>query len=290
MGKICKSADYDIIHANSWNGYAFSGLKPLVLTCHLVVSDPTYTHYRTLSQHMYHSLIYKFEKQGFSVADKTICISQDMQKQIEQIYGHSDSLLIYNGVDESVFKPEIFDRQSLCKKFGIPPEKKILFFSGNPTKRKGGDLLPGIMDELGDEYVLALTGGLRQERASNNPNVITVGKVGLCELISLYNLSEIFLFPTRLEGFCLSILEAMSCGKPVVSTNTSSLPEQIINGRGGILCPMDDVPAFAEAVRYLTENEDLTKKMGDYNRQRVLDFFTQKRMTDEYIKVYKKLL
>lgn len=288
--KFCDTYGYDLIHANTWNGYAFSGANPLVLTCHLVVFDPRYDQYRSFSQRLYHTLIYQYEKQGFRVADEVICISQDMQNKIEEIYGYSDSHLIYNGVDESLFKPETGDKTVLCKRFGLPPDKKILFFSGNPTRRKGGDLLPGIMNELGDDYVLVLTGGLREKREFRNPNIITIGKLRLQDLISLYNISDIFLFPTRLEGFCLSILEAMSCGVPVVSTNTSSLPEQIIDGKGGVLCPMDDVYAFKEAVRYLAEDEEMRKRMGNYNRQRVVDFFTQKRMTDEYVKVYKKLL
>jgi glycosyltransferase involved in cell wall biosynthesis len=97
------------------------------------------------------------------------------------------------------------------------------------------------------------------------------------------------LFPTRLEGFCLSILEAMSCGIPVVTTNTSSLPEQIFDGKGGYLCPVDDVKAYAEAIRHLAEDENLRSRMGRFNRQRVLDHFTIEKMTQEYIKVYRKI-
>ena len=289
QGRICNPSGYDIIHANSWNGYAFSGLNPLVLTCHLLVFDPCYEQYRSLYQRLYHSLIYSYEKEGFKVADKVICISKDMQNKIEEIYGFSDSLLIYNGIDESIFKPVAIDKGSLCLKFGLSPEKKIIFFPGNPSRRKGGDLLTSIMNELSDDYILVLTGGLRDGGRFHNPNIITIGKVGLHDLNCLYNLSDMLLFPTRLEGFCLSILEAMSCGIPVVTTNTSSLPEQIFDGKGGYLCPVDDVKAYAEAIRHLAEDENLRSRMGRFNRQRVLDHFTIEKMTQEYIKVYRKI-
>jgi glycosyltransferase involved in cell wall biosynthesis len=289
-GRLCDSSGYDLTHANTWNGYAFRGTNPLVLTCHLMVFDPAYDHYRSLSQRLYHSLIFQYEKQGFSVADNVICISQDMQKKIEEIYGYSDSLLIYNGIDNTIFKPETIDKLSLCKKYGIPPDKRILFFSGNPTRRKGGDLLPDIMNELGDDYVLVLTGGLRERGKYCYPNILIVGKVELIDLISLYNLSDLFLFPTRLEGFCLSILEAMACGKPIVTTNTSSLPEQVVEGKGGFLCPIDDVKAYADAVRHLAEDENLSARMGRFNRQRILDMFTLEKMTNEYVNVYTKII
>jgi glycosyltransferase involved in cell wall biosynthesis len=289
MGKMCNSTGYDIIHANTWNGYAFSDPLPLVLTCHLVVFDPAYSHYRSLSQRLYHSLIYRYEKESFAVADIAVCISQNMQTKVEEIYGYSDSILVYNGVDESIFKPENYDKSSLCIKFGIPSDKKILFFSGNPTRRKGGDLLPGIMNELGDDYVLLLTGGLREKGSFHLPNIMTMGKMTLGDLILLYNISDVFLFPTRLEGCCLSILEAMACGAPVVTTNTSSMPEQIIDGKGGYLCPMDDVSAFVEAIRHLAEDEELRARMGRFNRQRILDHFTLEKMTREYLKVYRKI-
>ena len=91
------------------------------------------------------------------------------------------------------------------------------------------------------------------------------------------------------EGFGLSVAEAMACGKPVVTTNGSSLPELVIDEKGGFLCEMDNVKEFAESIRIIAEDASLRREMGIFNRNRVEKKFTLDRMVKEYIKVYKKL-
>ncbi|KAF5083742.1 D-inositol-3-phosphate glycosyltransferase [anaerobic digester metagenome] len=289
MGKMCKSAGYDIIHSNTWNGFAFVGLSPLVVTEHLIVHDPIFYPYKSIAQRLYHSKIFYDEQKTILNSDMVVSISRYCQKKIEEFFDYDNSVLIYNGIDEEIFKPINTDPSLLRKKYGLPTDKKILFFSGNPTIRKGGDLLPHIMKELGNEYILLMTGGLRKGQIRTGQNIISLGRLTLQELIEIYNLGELFLFPTRMEGFCLSILEAMSCGMPIVSTNVASLPEQVIDGKGGVLCPMDDIRAFANAVRYITEDESIHRKMGIFNRSRVLSEFSLTKMVKNYVNIYKKL-
>lgn len=289
MGKMCKPAGYDIIHANTWNGFAFAGLSPVVVTEHLLVHDPIFYPYKSVYQRLYHSKIFYDERKTIFNSDLVVSISRYSQKKMEEVFEYDDSVLIYNGIDEDLFKPINTDHSQLRKKFNLPTEKKILLFSGNPTVRKGGDLLPLIMKKLGNDYVLLMTGGLRKGHIRTGQNIISLGKLTLQELIEVYNLGELFLFPTRMEGFCLSILEAMSCGMPVVSTDVASLPEQVIDGKGGFLCPMNDIRAYANAVRYITEDESIRRKMGIFNRNRVLSEFNLTQMTEKYVKIYKQI-
>lgn len=291
MGKMCPSGGCDIIHANTWNGFAFKyKCKPLLVTEHLVVHDSSFQPYKRLSQRTYHSFIYQWEKKSIHAAESVVSISKYVQNKIEEIFGYSDSTLIYNGIDSAIFKPFQTERFSLSKKYSIPLDKKVLFFSGNPIIRKGGDLLPKIMNELGDGYILLVSGGLRRNRDIVGSRIISTGKLSLQELVEIYNYSDIFLFPTRLEGFGLSVAEAMACGKPVVTTDCSSIPELIIDGKGGFLCEMDNIKDFAESVRVLADDVSLRKTMGTYNRKRVEKMFTYEKMTMQYIKEYKSLL
>jgi glycosyltransferase involved in cell wall biosynthesis len=82
----------------------------------------------------------------------------------------------------------------------------------------------------------------------------------------------------------------MACGKPVVATNGSSLPELVIDGKGGFLCEMDNVRDFAEKIRQLTADENLRQEMGKFNRKRIEEMFTIKKMTEEYLTIYRSLL
>ena len=53
---------------------------------------------------------------------------------------------------------------------------------------------------------------------------------------------------------------------------------------------MDDVKAYADAIRHIAEDENLRVRMGRFNRQRVLDMFTLEKMTENYIKVYNRII
>jgi glycosyltransferase involved in cell wall biosynthesis len=105
-----------------------------------------------------------------------------------------------------------------------------------------------------------------------------------------YRQMDILLMPTVREGFGLAVAEAMACGLPVVASNCSSIPELIDDGKGGFLCPIGDVKAFAEKINLLAESPGLRKEMGQYNRARIEKKFTLERMVKEYQKVFSEVL
>ena len=82
----------------------------------------------------------------------------------------------------------------------------------------------------------------------------------------------------------------MACGLPVVATDCSSLPELIDEGKGGFLCPLGDVDAFAEKINFLAENPQLRREMGEYNRAKVEKMFTLERMVAQYQELFDEVL
>lgn len=276
----------DIIHGSTWNGYAFRNDRPLVITEHHVINDPAYDPYRTVPQKIYHRWIYRCEQKTLDVADSVACVSRFTQKKLEEVFGYTGSRVIYNGVDTSVFRPI----EHVTGIDQIPGNKTVLFFAGNLSRRKGADLLPAIMKQLGDEYVLLVASGQHAGSPGDLKNIINTGHLDQARLAATYNRCDIFLSASRLEGFGLSVAEAMACGKPVVATNGSSLPELVVDGKGGFLCGMDDVRDFAEKVRHLSTDEDLRRDMGAFNRKRAEEKFSLERMTAEYLQLYSSLL
>ncbi|MCZ7381945.1 MAG: glycosyltransferase family 4 protein [Candidatus Methanoperedens sp.] len=272
-----------ITHSNISYGFAFKTDSPLVVTEHHLVHDSSFSQYSSFPQKMYYKFVYKCEEKSLKVANTVTCISEYTKQKVEEIFGYYDSKMIYNGVNTDIFKPIAVEK----KTYGIPETTTVLFFAGNLSKRKGSDLLPRIMNKLGDNFILITTSGLRTDFKEESKNIKTIGRLSETGLVKAYNLCDIFLFPSRLEGFGLTVAEAMACGKPVVTTNCSSLPELIVDGKGGFLCKIDDVKDFADKIKILAEDENLQKKMGEYNRRRVLEKFTLKKMAEEYIKIYR---
>lgn len=101
-------------------------------------------------------------------------------------------------------------------------------------------------------------------------DVIMTGYVPEEDLVCLYNLATMFVFPSIYEGFGLPPLEAMACGTPVVSSNTSSLPE-VVGNAALMINPYDD-EEIANGINALIKNIKLRKKLRDLGRERVKNF------------------
>jgi len=282
----CNKTDADIVHSNSWNGYVFKGEQPLVITEHHVVHDPAYDPYRTRAQKAYHRWVYRSERKSFDVADAVTVDCEYTKKVLEEVFGYFDAHLVYVGIDEKLFRPFVPQMNAL----DIPEAKTVLFFAGNLSQRKGADLLPVIMNQLGDEFLLLVASGQKQGSVLGCNNIVNLGRLSLDQMVVIYNRCDIFLTTSRLEGFGLSVAEAMACGKPVVATNCSSLPELVVDGKGGFLCQIDNVNDFAKRIRLLSIDENLRREMGTFNRKRVEKMFTIKKMTEEYLTLYRSLL
>jgi len=151
--------------------------------------------------------------------------------------------------------------------------------------------LPAIAAALDRGIIVQHTSGLRAERMLPRArNLVDLGRVGWDEMPELYRSNDILISPTVREGFGLAIAEAMACGLPVVASNCSAVPELVDDGKGGFLCPVGDVGAFAEKINLLAHNPDLRRQMGEYNRAKVETMFTLERMVSEYRELFESLL
>lgn len=86
-------------------------------------------------------------------------------------------------------------------------------------------------------------------------DLVFTGYVPGDDLVALYNAADLFVYPSLFEGFGLPPLEAMACGTPVITSNTSALPE--VAGDAAMLIDPDDVEELARAIAALTTNEYL---------------------------------
>ena len=281
--KIHHPSKCDLVHTTDETGSNFFiKNKPFVVTClHSPLDNYYYKYCSTKQKLFYKFYLYRAMKKSFSKANKIIAISEYTKKSIEKTFAHLDVKVIYNGIDINKFKPKSNNRHD---------GKIRLFFVGNLIKRKGADLLPLIIERLNKNFELYYTSGLRSKKTFKQELMFSLGKLDEKELIKEYQKCDILLFPSRLEGFGYAVAEAMACGKPIVTTNCSSLPELVINNKGGFLCEIDNVNNFVEKIKTLSENKYLMKKMGQFNRRRIVEKFNLKKMGKEYKQLYDELL
>lgn len=117
-------------------------------------------------------------------------------------------------------------------------------------------------------------------------HVIFLGYVPEGDLIKFYNAADLFVFPSLYEGFGLPPLEAMACGSPVVSSNTSSLPEVI--GDAGITLDPDDCGGFTEAMYQILVSESLKDEMREKSLKRAKQFSWEKTARETW-RVYEEV-
>jgi len=274
----------DIIHTTPDYG-CFAKLKntPLVITCHNLVLDQFMMAYSSFAQRIHYKTDLRyFTKKSLALASVVTSVSQFTADLVRKELGYGGEIkVIYNGVDENLFCP--------AKK---PSAKKVkVLFSGNLTRRKGADLLPLIAKRLDPGIEILYTKGLRTKNSLPDlPNLKNVGTIPFSEMPRVCQDADILLFPTVREGLPLAVIEAMACGLPVVSTDCSSLPELIIDGKGGYLCDMGNVNEFAARINELAGSPGLRRDMGQFNRERVEEKFTLQRMVDDYRNMFEQIL
>ena len=107
------------------------------------------------------------------------------------------------------------------------------------------------------------------------------------DLPYIYNLANLFVFPSQYEGFGLPVLEAMACGVPVITSNKSSLPEII--GEVGIMIEPEDIQSLADNINKVLDDEDLREEMIKKGLKQAKKFSWDK-CARETLEVYKSLL
>jgi mannosyltransferase len=182
-------------------------------------------------------------------ADAVICISNSTREDVLNYAPEIDPdkvKVVYLGVDQSIFYPE-----PACDNF---VSEKMVLYVGQRGRYKRFDLAIEAV-EMCHDLSLGIVGPTPTELETKLLNSklpgrwYSFGSVTSSQLRLLYSKAFAFIYPSDYEGFGLPILEAMSCGCPVVAANNSSLPE--VGGTAAIYASEQKPEMFAEALTHL---------------------------------------
>jgi len=198
--------------------------------------------------------------------------------------------VIYNGVDVERFKPmdvDVKGAKPIVVMSRIEKLKDILNiveameYISKEAPEIGCEIYGPIVDE---EYFNAC---LRRAYELNvSDKILFMGPTDNPEIA--YNRAEVVVQPSLSEGFPFTVIEAMSCGKPVVATNVGGVKEAI--GDAGLVVPPRSPRDLADAILKLHLDEGLRKRMGDKARERALKLFSQRRFIEEYRRLYLEIV
>lgn len=286
------SQNFDIIQGRSRLAFALASTGlPVVTTVHHLTTDPALQPYSTLTQRLFYRLVEaQYDRWSIAQATKVVCVSRFTQRQVAQTYGRTDTTLIFDGIDTEVFVPPPgFTRRA----DGLPlsTARIRLLFVGNCTRRKGFHLLPQIMDLLPLDYVLYYTSGFQGPATPPpHPRMIPLGNPRRQALVAAYQSCDMLVFPSFLEGFGIAPAEALACGRPVVTTNASALPEVVDQGLNGFLVARNDVRGYATAIQQLGEDAHLRRQFGEHGRNKVVTQFGYLQLGAGFLRLYQDIL
>jgi len=282
--------DFDIIHAHSHLFFSTNlcalvrrlGSPPLVITNHGLISQ-------TVPMWVHKIYIPTIAKWTFKSADKIICYTENEKSLLVQLGIDSDKIaVIHNGTDTDRFSPREKEKNS----------NQILWI-GRFTPGKGVEYLIDAFNILiknhPDFKLLMIGRGHLKENIEQkiqdltlNKNIIIKEFVPNSELPAIYQDSDVFVLSSLNEGVPRTVLEAMSCGVPIVCTE---LPQLVSVVEGcGLLVPVEDSQALAEGISKIILDRELARKLGENGRVKVVENYSWEDTVKRTVRLYEELI
>jgi glycosyltransferase involved in cell wall biosynthesis len=230
-------------------------------------------------------------------ADLVLADSQSTKNDLIELLGVSPDKIevVYAGVERRFHPMEgEIALQRVKKRYGL--DFPFILSLGTLEPRKNFNGLIEAYALMGDRGLkLVVAGGTgwlydevfaRVEELGLEDKVVFPGFVADEDLPALYNLAELFVFPSLYEGFGLPPLEAMACGTPVISSDRPSLPEVV--GEAGLMVEATDSEALAEAMEWVLADEDLRGEMREKGLKQAAQF-TWEAAAEKLLDVYRRL-
>ena len=229
---------------------------------------------------------------------KIIVISEYVKKQLKEKFQVSEEsiIVIKPGINTNVFAPLTSEKRNIIKrKIRIGEGVKILLYVGDEVPRKNLKTIIGaltILKNKGLNFLFIKVGKasrienridlLSQINIHNlNEDFLLIDTVTDLELNELYNIADVFLFPSLDEGFGLPPLEAMAAGAPVIVTKLSSLPE-VVGDAGIYLSNPTDKNELAEKIIFLLQNDEKRNEIINKGFMQVNKFELRRSSTSFY--------
>jgi len=207
--------------------------------------------------------------------------------------------IVRNGVDSSEFNQKKFKSKKFYrKKFGFEDRTTILTI-GKHVKQKGTEYLIKSLKHLNEKVNLVIPSeGPRTKYLKKIAKEIDketgsktyfLGKVTNREIRELLALCDIFVLPSLNEGLPLTLLEAMSFGKAIITTNVGGISE-IMDSKTGILVEPRNESQISNGINKIISNKKFRDSIEGNSRKYVEKNLDWKKITDEYLRIYKECL
>lgn len=293
---IKKKKEYDIIHIQSSGGISsfissVTGcIVSKILSKRLII---TFHYSKTRQFVQKYKILFGFVLKN---TDYLILVSNNQRRIVTNLFPQFSEkiIVIPNGYDSNLFYNQ---NMNSCRNIlGLPLDKKIIINISNLIEFKGHKYLIEAMTKISKNrddvlcYIIG-KGNLENEirylinKFELDSSVNLLGWIPDEELAIWINASDLFVFPSLAESFGMVQIEAMACGKPVISTYNGGSEDIIISNEFGLLCEPSNSEKLAELITVGLNTQWNSKKIIEYNRR-----FTWNNVSGQILRCYESIL
>ncbi len=292
LSKIFKNKKIDIVHLRNWPTMVEGFIASKIAGIHKIIYSEHGRHFEEIENKQ--QIIYFIKKFIFNSVNVLLTISHEVAKEIHALYPLKREVkVIINGVDHKRFKK--MSQKMLRKEYGFSNDDILL---GTVGRLASGKNLSALIDSFYKhhskrEKLLIIGDGPKRCLLERKVAELNIGDRVLLmgnrsDIPQLLNCLNILILPSLSEGLSNVILEAMSCGLPIIAFDVGGNVEMIDHDKGGYLIELGENNALIESAIAFSKDK---KKFGfgDYNRKKIETNFTIENMRNQYTEMYLNL-
>ncbi len=235
-----------------------------------------------------------YKKSKLNIVVPSVWLKRKIEKSILKDQNIS---LIYNGIDNSIFKK--YEKNKTRQELNLPLNKKIILFIAKGGKKnilKGWQYIEKIISYYkNNKNILFVCIGEENNQQGEHlggNNIKYINYIKDKKILAKYfSSADLFLYPSLADVFGLVAAESLSCGTPIVAFKTGGIPEIVIHKKNGYIAEYQNTDDLINGIEYIFKlNDDEINKMSENSIQRVKENFTLDIMINNYLKLYKKIL
>lgn len=236
-------------------------------------------------------ILNKYSLKFLKYYNKVFAISENTKRDILKYTDcPEEKIIVIMRSVESFFNNDPIDKKKVCEKFSIPFKKKKILISGN-IFYKNFDFSKKVLDKLcedrDDVIFIHIGSGNNKNKKKNHDKIFNIPHIDRADLPSIYKISDMLLYPSIYEGFGMPLLEALSCGLPIICSNNSSIPEVV--GDAALMYSHYDTKIFVKNINNVLDDEKFHDNLSKKSVERA-KIFSQEKFHQNLIKNYKKEL
>ena len=296
LAKLIRSERVDIVHtffesSDIWGGF----VTRMLTSAHLVSSRRDMGILRSTRHRIAYRMMAAYPDKILTVSSRVreFCIAADRVDPAKVI-------TVYNGVELPPPRNAIRGKELRLRQ-GFPDDAQIILTVANVRRVKGLDVLLRAAAKIGERNSRAffvIAGGVLEEdyfqelqKLARNLNI--TGRIRFAgeqkPVQPLLEMSDVFVLPSRSEGFSNALIEAMASELPCIATNVGGNIEAIEDGINGLIVEAEDVGQLETAIFSLLEDQERAKAMALAARRTVESRFSPERMIADIVSVYESL-